>query len=344
MKISIISITEKGRILSQKISDCLSDKHSVKRFCFHKNSDENAVSFSDINSLAPDIFYNSEVLIFVCACGIAVRSIAPLIKSKTSDPAVLVLDDNGKFVIPILSGHLGGANRFAELIAEKIGAVPVITTATDIGGKFSPDSFAKANNLIITDLTVAKEIAAAVLNSEKIGLISDYEGLNIPSDIAANEQCRTGICVSADTAKKPFEITLNLVPKNIVIGVGCKRGTSCEVIERLVLETLQTVQININRVFAVTTIDIKANEKGLLKFCEKHVIKLYTYTAEELMSVKGHFTKSDFVLSQTGTDNVCERSIVKRGGRLLIPKTAENGVTVAVGELPITLDFAKEIL
>lgn len=344
MKVSIISVTENGRILSQKISDCLLDKHSVKRFCFHKNSDENAVPFSDVNNLTADIFYNSEVLIFVCACGIAVRSIAPLIKSKTSDPAVLVIDDNGKFVIPILSGHLGGANCFAEIIAEKIGADPIITTATDIGGKFSPDSFAKANNLIITTLTAAKEIAAAVLNGEIIGLISDYECINIPSDIAVNEQCRTGICVSADTSKKPFEITLNLVTKNIVIGVGCKRGTSCEDIERLVCETLQTVQIDINRVFAVTTIDIKANEKGLLEFCEKYGLRLFTYTADELMSVKGHFTKSDFVLSQTGTDNVCERSIVRHGGKLIIPKTAENGVTVAVGELPITLDFAKEIL
>lgn len=344
MNASIISVTENGRILSRKICDALSEKHCIKRYCFHKSCDEAAVSFSDINSLAPDIFYNSEVLIFVCACGIAVRSIAPLIKSKTSDPAVLVIDDNGKFVIPILSGHLGGANRFAEIIAEKIGAVPVITTATDIGGKFSPDSFAKANNLITSDLTAAKEIAAAVLKGEKIGLISDYECINIPSDLAVNEQCRTGICVSTDTAKKPFAVTLNLVPKNIAIGIGCKRGTPCEVVEKLVSKCLGTASIDINRVRAVATIDIKADEKGLLKFCEKHGIKLFTYTAEELMSIDGIFTKSDFVLSQTGTDNVCERSVVKHGGTLIMTKTAENGVTAAVGELPVTLDFAKEIL
>lgn len=344
MNVSIISVTENGRILSQKICDALSQKHCIKRYCFHKNCDEDAVSFYDINSITSDVFDKSGPIIFICACGIAVRIIAPLIKSKSSDPAVLVIDDNGKFVIPILSGHLGGANRFAELIAEKIGAVPVITTATDIGGKFSPDSFAKANNLIITDLSAAKEIASAVLNGEKIGLISDYECVNIPTEISAGEQCRTGICVSADTAKKSFEITLNLVPKNIVIGVGCKRGTSCEVIEKLVCECLETAQIDIKRVCTVTTIDIKANEKGLLEFCEKYGLRLFIYTAEELMSVKGHFTKSDFVLSQTGADNVCERSIVRYGGKLIIPKTAENGVTVAVGEMPITLDFAKEIL
>ncbi|MBP1547494.1 MAG: cobalamin biosynthesis protein [Oscillospiraceae bacterium] len=145
-------------------------------------------------------------------------------------------------------------------------------------------------------------------------------------------------------AKKPFEITLNLVPKNIVIGIGCKRGTACEVVEKLVSKCLETANIDINRVCAVATIDIKADEKGLLEFCEKYGLKLFTYTAEELMNVEGIFTKSEFVLLQTGTDNVCERSVVKHGGKLIIPKTAENGVTVAVGELPVTLDFAKEIL
>lgn len=344
MNVSIISVTENGRILSQKIYDCFSDRYSMERFCFHKNSDESAALFFDINSITEDAFFNSKVIIFVCACGIAVRSIAPYIKSKAVDPAVLVIDDKGSFVIPILSGHLGGANEFAKMVAEKIGAVAVITTATDIGGKFSPDSFAKANNLIINDLIAAKETAAAVLNNEKIGLESDYECKNIPLDFSTLKKCRVGICISADNLKNPFEVTLNLVPRNIVIGVGCKKGTACEVIEKQVSESLSAVGIDINRVFAVTTIDIKADEKGLLEFCEKYGIKLFTYTAEELMGINGNFTKSDFVLSKTGTDNVCERSVVKHRGKLIMPKKSGNGVTVAAGEMSVSLDFAKEIL
>lgn len=344
MKVSIISVTENGRTLSQKISDCLSEEHSIERFCFYKNSDENAVPFSDITSLTADIFYNNEVLVFVCACGIAVRSIATLIKSKGTDPAVIVIDDNGRFVIPVLSGHLGGANAFAVFAAEKIGAVPVITTATDIGGKFSPDCFAKANNFLIKNLVSAKEIAAAVLNGERIGLVSDYECKNIPPEISSDKQYRTGLCISSDITRKPFEVTLNLVPKNIVIGVGCKRGTPCEAIEKHISESLEKACIDINRVCAVTTIDIKAGEKGLCDFCVKRGIKLFTYTAEELMSVRGNFTKSDFVLSQTGADNVCERSVVKHGGRLIMPKISGNGVTAAAGEMPVIPDFLKEIL
>ena len=344
MNASIISVTENGRILSQKICDALSEKHCIKRYCFHKSCDETAVSFSDINSITADIFDRSETIIFICACGIAVRSIAPFIKSKTTDPAVLVIDDKGRFVIPILSGHLGGANRFAAIIAEKIGAVPVITTATDIGGKFSPDSFAKANNLIITDLSAAKEIAAEVLNNEKIGLVSDYECVNIPAEISADEKCRTGLYISADTIQKPFEITLNLVPKNIVIGIGCKRGTPCTAIEKHVTESLEIAGIDINCLCGAATIDIKADEKGLLEFCEKYGLRLFTYTADELMNVEGIFTKSGFVLLHTGTDNVCERSVVRHGAKLIMPKISGNGVTMAAGEMPVRLDFSKEIL
>lgn len=344
MTVSIISITKNGRILSQKIYDNLIEKYSVKRYTFHKNCDENSVSFSDINSITADVFDKSEAIVFVCACGIAVRSIAPFIKSKATDPAVLVIDDTGRFVIPILSGHLGGANAFAKAVAEKTGAVPVITTATDIGGKFSPDSFAKANNLLISNLISAKEIASAVLKNEKIGLVSDYECKNIPSEISAHKQCRTGICISADTARKPFEITLNLVPKNIVIGVGCKRGTPYFTIEKHISDSLLVAGMNVQRLCGVATIDIKADEKGLLEFCEKYGLKLFTYTAQELMKTDGIFTKSEFVLSQTGTDNVCERSVVRHGAKLIMPKMSGNGVTVAAGEVQFEADFERGIL
>lgn len=344
MTISIISVTGNGRILSKKIYDIYSEIHDITRYTFHKNCDENAISFSDIGNITGDIFNKSEAIIFICACGIAVRSIAPFIKSKITDPAVIVIDDTGRFVIPILSGHLGGANEFAKNIAKKIGAVPIITTATDIGGKFSPDSFAKANNLIISDFSAAKEIAAAVLKGEKIGFVSDYKFRNIPSEAAVGELCRTGICISADTARKPFEITLNLVPRNIIIGIGCKRNTPCFRIEKHISDSLSAAGIDIQRLCGAATIDIKSDEKGLREFCEKYGLKLFAYTAEELMKTNGKFTKSEFVLAQTGTDNVCERSVVKHGGKLIMPKKSGNGVTVAAGEMPFEADFERMIL
>lgn len=341
MNIAILSITEKGRILSRKIADILRGDFSVTRYCFEKSCDGNSRKYSDIHKLTADIFSDYRALIYVCACGIAVRSIAPFIRSKTTDPAVLVIDDCGKFVIPILSGHIGGANRLSEIIAEKIGAVPAVTTATDIGGKFSPDSFAAANNLVISSLNAAKEIAAAVLNNEQIGIKSCVPYKNIPSCFSENTACRTGICISENADEKPFSVTLNLMPKNIVLGIGCRRGTSCNQIE----EQLYKTEIDIKRVCEAATIDIKSDEKGLLEFCAKHGLKLYSYSAEQLMNVSGSFAKSDFVLAKTGTDNVCERAAVLRsGGAIVLHKFAGNGVTLAAAEKPVIIDFERKIL
>lgn len=344
MKIAVISVTEKGRLLSRKIAAFLNEKHKAERFCFYTHSDESTHTFKDISSLSAELFEGYDALIFVCACGIAVRSIAPYIVSKTCDPAVIVIDDCGKFAVPILSGHIGGANRLAELISENIGAVPVITTATDVGGHFSPDSFAKANGLIITDINAAKEIAAAVLNGEKIGLCSEYLCENIPPELLKDGACRIGICISTDGSKKPFDVTLSLVPRNIIIGIGCKRNTPFEVIEAHAAHCLEIAGISPDRLCAAATIDIKSDEKGLSEFCHKHKIRLLTFSAEELMEISGSFSGSDFVLERTGADNVCERSAVKAGGKLIFPKAAGNGVTAALAELPVTLGFERKVL
>lgn len=344
MKIAILSVTEKGRILSRKIGALFRGEHTVKRYCFHKYSDEHSERFSDIYAVTKKLFGENGALIFVCSCGIAVRAIAPLVRAKNVDPAVLVIDDCGKYAIPVLSGHLGGANRLAEIAAERLGAIPVITTATDGSGAFSPDLFASANQLLLSDLKAAKEIAAAVLNGEKIGLKSDYPFQNPPPEISEDTVCRTGIRVGETVSEKPFEITLNLVPKNIVLGIGCKKNTAFGEIKNQVEKAFSGAGLDLARIRAAATIDIKSEEKGLLEFCENAGITLYTYSAEELMSLTGKFNSSDFVRSRTGADNVCERSAVKcSGGRIVLPKFVGNGVTVAAAEIPVTLDFERKI-
>ena len=119
-------------------------------------------------------FQRSDALIFVGACGITVRAIAPFVQDKFHDPAVLCVDEAGTFVIPILSGHVGGANRLAEFVAGGIGAVPVVTTATDVERKFAVDVFAKDHGLVITDRVLAKRISADILAEEPVGVFSDF--------------------------------------------------------------------------------------------------------------------------------------------------------------------------
>lgn len=343
MRAAVISLTERGRVLSLHIKKC-ADFISTDRFCIRSHSDFGSRCFEDPAGLVSDIFNRYDALIFVCACGIAVRTIAPHIQSKNTDPAVIVIDDCGQFVIPILSGHIGGANALAVRLADLIGAKAAVTTATDTGGRFSPDSFAAANDLIITEMDKAKAVAAAVLEGEKIGLVSEYRFVGLPKEIVEDTDCKTGMYIG-NADRTPFSVTLKLIPKNIVLGIGCKRGTDFSAIDILVRMALYKAKIPIERVSDVATIDIKKDEHGILEFCEKYSLKLRIYTAKDLMETEGDFTSSMFVKKITGVDNVCERSAVKcSGGRLIMRKYAANGVTVAAAEKPLILDFERKIL
>ena len=342
--IAIFSLTEQGRNRSQIIADALPE-WNVQRYCFAKHCDENAEPFSDLAALTAAAFSRFDALIFVSACGIAVRMIAPYLRSKLTDPAVLAADDAGHFVIPLLSGHVGGANALAQKIGETTGSVPVITTATDAGAKFSPDTFAAANHLILDNPKAAKEIAAAVLDGERIGFRSAYPHSALPAPLTESGTPRCGILVSPAPNAAPFPVTLKLIPQNLVIGIGCKKGTSAEQITEAVQSFLNIFHLDFRRICAVSSIDLKENETGLLQFCEQYNLPFMVYSAAELMQVSGDFTSSAFVMHTTGADNICERSAVLcSGGKLVAQKYAKNGVTSALAEKNLMLDFERTIL
>ena len=330
--IAVISFTDKGRQLSARIAAAL----PAERWCFHTHTDDAAKPFSSIADLTAALFDQVDALVFVCAAGIAVRSVAPHLRSKAEDPAVLVVDDCGKYVISLLSGHLGGANALARSLAGAIGAEPVITTATDAGKAFSPDCYADSQNLAIGDLSAAKALAAAVLDGEPVGFVSRLQGYALPDGLQPDLTCRTGICITGSTQDRPFPTTLQLFPKDLVLGIGCKKGTSADQIEAHVQRCCSAAGIPAGRFRACATIDLKAHEPGLLTFCRRHKLPLVAYTAAELMATEGDFSASAFVEKTTGADNVCERSAVLcSGGRLLLRKTAGDGVTAAIAqELP----------
>lgn len=342
MKTAIISVTRNGTEISAKIHSSLNPQHPCTQYAFEKYCNENTTAFANLGLLVSDIFSKYDALVFICAAGVAVRVIAPHISSKFTDPAVIAADEQGKFVISLLSGHIGKANALTQKIADILNAVPVITTATDIGKKFSPDSFAAANNLHMCEAETAKEIAAAVLDNEKIGIYSDYIIENLPE--CFTEKSNIGISISEDFHNSPFDKTLHLVPKNIVVGIGCKRNTDERMLEEFIFKNLEKYDIPLWRVRSVNTIDIKKDEKAVRKFAEKYGIPLKFFSADKLMSVKGNFTESEFVLKKTGTDNVCERSACVDGGTIIAPKYAENGMTVAIAEMPVKIDYERKIL
>ena len=237
--------------------------------------------------------------------------IAPFVKDKMTDPAVLVLDEQGKYVIPILSGHIGGANEISGRIAAGIGAIPVITTATDINEKFSVDVYAKENGLELPDRAKILEVSSRVLEGGRVSIRNKAE---------EDEVYITVDDVEVRLARKPY-----------VLGIGCKKGIRKSQFEGYIHSVLEDYRLDLRDIGLVTTVDIKKNEKGLLEWCRAHRKKLLTFSAAELMKQEGDFSGSDFVKRTTGTDNVCERAVVAAGYRLVAKKMSGAGITIAIG-------------
>ena len=256
-------------------------------------------------------FASSDALLYIGACGIAVRAIAPYVRDKLSDPAVVVMDEMGRHVIPLLSGHVGGANELALDIAAKTGASPVITTATDLRGLPAIDVWAVKNDCAIENPGAIKQVSGALLAGQRIG-----------------------VAISERTIKPPFPVTLTLRPRTLVLGAGCKKGLDENLFEERVKEFLDKNGVSLLSVRALATIDLKQNEKAFLRFCEKYRLPLLTYSAEELKDLPGVFAHSYFVERTVGVGNVCERAAAMAGGRLLIGKTVSEGLTLALaGEM-----------
>ncbi len=252
-------------------------------------------------------FNEADALLYIGACGIAVRAIAPHVKDKTTDPAVLVMDEQGLHIIPILSGHIGGANALAGELALKTGATPVITTATDLRGVPAVDSWAVENDCAIENPYAIKSVSSAALAEKQVG-------------VAITERLIT----------PPFPVTLFLRPRTLVLGAGCKKGVDPQAFERNALSFMRENGVSAMSLRALATIDIKKDEEALTYFCDKYSLPMLTFSAGELRKLRDSFAHSDFVEQAVGVGNVCERAAVCAGGRLLVGKTAMDGMTFAL--------------
>ena len=283
-------------------------------------------------------FSRRDALIFVGACGIAVREIAPYVRDKKTDPAVLVLDERARHVIPLLSGHIGGANRLAARLADALGAEPVITTATDVNGKFAVDEFAARTGCAISDMQLAKAFAAGILERD-LPLMSVFPIASaLPGGIFEAASGKLGVYIGCDT-KSPFEQTLRLIPKKLRVGIGCRRGICEEAVVSAIRQVFADHALDLRAAAGVYSIDLKKDEPGLLAACRTLRLPAQFYSAQALAAVPGSFSDSGFVASVTGVGCVCERAAMLGAERLLVPKTICGGVTVAVAIEHWEVDF-----
>ena len=295
--------------------------------------------------------WGEDSFVFIGAAGIALRYIAGCIKDKYTDSAVLAMDERGQFVIPLLSGHAGGGVALAREIAACTGATPVITTATDVEGKFAVDVFAENNGLQLKDRTLAKVISAGVLEGKTIGFYSfcPVEGeppkeLTVCKTPEALGACSYGIAVttaSADLQLPAGQKVLPLYARPLTVGIGCRKGVSCEQLYQGLLQVLALHRRKPEEIGAVASIDLKKEEPGMLQLCQELGVPYHTYSAEELRRVEKKIAPSPFVEQTTGVDNVCERAAWRCAweGRLLQPKTILEKMTFAVVEREVTVRF-----
>ena len=332
MKISIIAFTDNGMEIAYKLFNSLSQ------------DELNDVNFTRcgkgaLSAWSEEHFSHSDALVFIGAIGIALRAIAPYIKTKTIDPAVVVVDELGQFSIPILSGHIGGANELAIKISEILNAIPVITTATDINNVFAIDTWAKSQGLKILNPECIKLVSSKLLKGESIHIKTDYEIKgNVPNNLYLNDledsNSDYDVIISHKIEENEYKKdTLLLIPQIITVGIGCRKDTSFENIEGSVLNILKKEKYPILSVNAIASIDKKKSENGIIEFAKKYDLPFKTYSAEDLNSLEGDFTKSEFVKSVVEVDNVCERSaVLESNGNLIRRKDTcdGRGVTVAL--------------
>ena len=321
MKLAYLAFTEQGERLAARLAAALGG--GVQR-CGGSCS---------LSAWTAAHFPQSDGLVYIGAAGIAVRAIAPHLQSKTSDPAVVVVDECARYAIPILSGHLGGANDLARAIGRVCGALPVLTTATDVNGVFAVDEWAKRQNCRIMNPERIKTVSAKLLAGGTVTVQSAWPiAGQPPRNVHQGEN--SGADVLLELRPSPGE-ALHLVPRIAVLGVGCKKNVLPQTLEAALAAFLTGAGVCEQAISAVASIDLKKEEPGLLAFCAAHGWPLKTYSAEQLRAVEGRFTPSAFVQRVTGVDNVCERSaVLASGGTLCRGKTAGDGVTMALALAP----------
>ena len=424
MKVSIISFTLKGIELSLKIKKAFSgeteeklclytkcshaEKSLTERKLTEKNLAESGLSYVEqpLTEWTGEQMKKRRSLLFIGACGIAVRAIAPFLTDKLNDVPVLVMDEQGRFVIPVLAGHVGGANELAVSLAERMGSTPVITTATDLNHCFAVDLFARRNALHIVNKDGIAKVSSRILAGEEVtmaveeGHLQEGEagstgGRKVPREGNVPEGIRIVPCsaelhtdvpvmptevsedvpaVSAestedapvaftessaeipDITESPVDVLvapasygqgrlLTLRPKEYVIGIGCKRGKAAEQINQFVNRVLKESGISMEQVAAFASIDRKKDEEGILWMSSHYGIPFVTYSAEELQQVEGTFHASEFVKSQVGVDNVCERAALRFSGPdgiLITGKQAEDGITAAIVKRRWSVSFDEK--
>ena len=262
------------------------------------------------------------------------RVIAPFIKSKTTDPAVVCIPNGGLTAISVLSGHLGGANKLTAELADILGAQPIITTATDIMGIKAPDILAKENGLYIDSMADCKMISAILVEGGEVAILDEDEIIEEPryKKYDANGQYE-GIIRITNKADKNYDNCLKLIRRNIVLGIGCRKNYDPAKMKAQVLGKLKEMNLHEKSIAAVCSIDIKAQEPAIKELSKYFDVPYKTFTAERISNVEHLFKVSEFVKSVIGVGAVAEPCVHLAGVGIIMHKVNMDAMTLAIGKM-----------
>lgn len=379
MKTAIIAVTARGARLGQAIKDKLGLKADV----YEKEGKESggeAYHFSSMKELMEGLFHDYDRLLCIMATGIVVRMIAPYIKHKSQDPAIVVMDEGGQFAISLLSGHLGGANEWTHQLADLIGAQPVITTATDVNGYPAPDVLARHLHCKIDDFSILKIVNADIVAGKQVNYYIDSQLFNAEAYkgavmehaatfgktqvgyFEASPQGITSLCESLEDQHLESAILITdkllnpslgkriliLRPPTVTVGIGCRRDTPKEFILEAVLSSLKKEKLSPLSVMSAASVIVKADEVGLLAAMEKLKWPIKFFTQEEMAPCieSQELEESNFVKQTIGVGNVCETTalLMAKSQTLIQNKTIYPKTTVAIAQVQLRLSVLDQVM
>lgn len=361
--ISLYCCSDRGEALGEKIVSYLegrecSNRELNGRECSNKNLVINetlnfypldeAKARGGIKACVASDFKASSALIFIGATGIAVRAIAPFVDSKFSDPAVLVIDDQGRFVISLLSGHIGGGNALACEIAEAIGAVPVVTTATDGMGLASMDLILKASGVPVQNYRdLALKLNSLLLKGEPMALYTEeplklsackMEGVKLLQNWedflseTKGYKLYIGNRLSRLLEAEKLENSFGAVPQNLVMGTGSRKELDKNIYRQTYESYMASLDLSPKAVRVLASVELKAEESCMLALAETYQMKTVFFTKEELSVVHEAFPKSEQVFKVLGINGVAgPAAYILSQGHLLEGMWKGSGCTFAIG-------------
>ena len=334
MKLAFWTVTKGAGNIAKKFKEKLKEHlkdYDIDVFTLKKYDVENTIQIEDFTTNINEKFSQYDGHIFIMASGIVIRKIANLIGTKDKDPAVLLIDEGKHFVISLLSGHLGGANELTYSLANILKLVPVITTSSDVTGKIAVDTISQKLNAELEDLKSAKDVTSLIVNGQKVNIL-------LPKNVKITDKNSADGFILVSN-RKNIEYT-RIYPKNLILGIGCKKDTKAEDILSAIEDCLDKNNLDIKSVKKIATVDVKENEQGLINAAKFLNLDLEIVSRDEIKKVQNQFEGSDFVEKTIGVRAVSEPVALLSSagnGKFLVMKEIYNGITISIYEEEIEI-------